>query len=66
MISLSQRVQIALIDTLIESICDTLIIKIKNSVCASSIVSRFFICASNKQLCGTLIINLGKYSKCAC
>ena len=43
-----------------------LIIKIKNSICACSIVSRVFIYASNKPLCGTLIINLGKNWICAC
>ena len=33
---------------------------------ACSIVSRVFIYASNKLFCGTLIINLGKNSICAC
>ena len=33
---------------------------------ACSIVSRVFIYASNKPLCGTLIINIGKNSICAC
>ena len=46
--------------------CGTLIIKIKNSICACLIVSRVFIYASNKPLCSTLIINLGKNSICAC
>ena len=44
----------------------SLIIKIKNSICACSIDSRVFIYVSNKPLCGTLIINLGKNSICAC
>ena len=43
----------------------SLIIKIKNSICACSIDSRVFIYVSNKPLCGTLIINLGKNSICA-
>ena len=34
--------------------------------CAWSIVSRVFIYASNEPLCGTLIVNLGKNSICAC
>ena len=41
------------------------LIKIKNWICACSIVSRVFIYASNKPLCGTLIISLGKNSICA-
>ena len=56
MISFSQSVEIALI----YYICGTLIIKIKFSTCACSIVLRVFIYALNKPLCGTLIINLGK------
>ena len=67
MISFSQRVEIALICyTSIELTCGTLIIKIKTSICACSIVSRVFIYASNKPLCGTLIINLGKNWICVC
>ena len=46
--------------------CGTLIIKIKISICPCSIVSRVFIYASNKPLCGTLIINLGKNWVCVC
>ena len=38
----------------------TLIIKIKSSICACSVVSRILINASNEPLCDTLIINLGK------
>ena len=52
--------------TSIELTCGTLIIKIKISICACSIVSRVFIYASNKPFCSTLIINLGKNSICAC
>ena len=59
-ISFSQRISIALIYASIELTCATLIIKIKNSICACSIVSSVFIYTSNKPLCGTLIINLGK------
>ena len=66
MVSFSQRVWIALIYTSIELSSGTLIIKIKNSICACSIVSRVFIYASNKPLCGTLIINLGKNWICVC
>ena len=66
MISFSQRIALALIYTSIELICDTLIIKIKNSICACSTVSRVFIYASNEPLCSTLIINLGKNSVWAC
>ena len=66
MISLSQRVSIALVYTSFELTCCTVIIKIKNSICACSIVSRVFIYASNKPLCGTLVINLGKNSICVC
>ena len=65
MILSSQRVLIALIYTSIELTCGTMIIKIKKSICACSIVSRIFIYASNKPLCSTLIINLGKNSICA-
>ena len=46
--------------TSIELTCGTLIIKVKNSIFPCSIVSRVIISASNKTLCGTLIINLGK------
>ena len=60
MISFSQRVQIALIYISTEVTCGTLIIKIKNSICACWIVPRVFIYASNKPLCGTLIIILAK------
>ena len=49
-----------------ELTCGTLIIKTKNLLCACLIVSRVFIYASCKPLCGTLIINLGKNSVCAC
>ena len=66
MISFSLRDQIALIYTSIELICGTLIIKIKTSIFACSIVPRVFIYASNEPLCGTLIINLEKSSICAC
>ena len=66
MISFSQRVWIALIYTSIELTCGTLISKVKNSICACSVVSRLFIYASNKPLCSTLIISLGKNSNCAC
>ena len=66
MISFSQRVEVALIYTSIELTCDTLIIKIKNSICLCSIVSRIFIYASNEPLCSALIINLAKNSICAC
>ena len=52
--------------TSIELTCGTLIIKIKISICACSIVSRVFIYESNKPLCGIVIINLGKNSICAC
>ena len=52
--------------TSIELTCGTLIIKIKNSISACSIVSRVFIHASTEPLCGILIINLGKNSICAC
>ena len=38
----------------------------KNSTCACSILSRIFIYASNKPLCGTLIINSGKDCICVC
>ena len=48
----------ALIYTSIELTCGTLIIEIKNSICAYLIVLRAFIYASNESLCGTLIINL--------
>ena len=41
------------------------LLKLKNSICACSIVSRVFIYASNEPFCGTLIINLGKTSICA-
>ena len=58
--------QIALVYTSIELTSGTLIIKIKNSICACSIVLRVFIYASNDPLCGTLIINFGKISICAC
>ena len=51
---------------LIELTCGTLIIKIKNSICTCSIVSRVFIYASNEPLCGKLMINLGKISICTC
>ena len=61
MISFSQRVKIVLIYTPIGLTCNTLIIKVKNSICKCSIVSRVFIYASNKPLCGTLIIKLRKY-----
>ena len=60
MISFSQRVQIALIYTSVELTCGALIIKMKNSIFACSIVSRVFIYASNEPLCGTLIISLVK------
>ena len=60
MISFSQRVKIVLIYTPIGLTCNTLI-KVKNSICKCSIVSRVFIYASNKPLCGTLIIKLRKY-----
>ena len=66
MISFSQRVQVALIYASIELTCGTQIIKIKNSICACSIVSRVSIYASNEPLCGTLIMNLGKNSNSAC
>ena len=56
----------ALIYTSIELTCGTLIIKLKNSICACSIASRVFMYASNEPLCGTLIINLGKNSVSAC
>ena len=48
------------VNTSIELTCGTLITKIKDSICACSIVSGVFIYASNKSLCGILIINLGK------
>ena len=51
--------------TSIELTCDILIVKIKNSICACSIVLRAFIYASNDPLCGTLIIKLRKNSICA-
>ena len=38
----------------------------KKLIWACSIVSRVFIYALNKRLCGTLIINVGKNSICAC
>ena len=60
MISFSQRVLLVLIYTSIELTVGTLIIKIKSSICACSVVSRILINASNEPLCGTLIINLGK------
>ena len=60
MISFSQRVQVALIYTSVELTCGALIIKIKNSIFACSVVSRVFIYESNEPLCGTLIISLGK------
>ena len=66
MISFSQRVQVALIYASIELTCGTQIIKIKNSICACSIVSRIFIYASNEQLCSDLIINLAKNSIFTC
>ena len=37
----------------------------KEWICACSVVSGILIDASNKPLCGTLIINLGKNSICA-
>ena len=40
--------------------------QLKNSICGCSVVSRVFIYASSKPLCGTLIINLGKNPICAC
>ena len=40
--------------------------QIQNSTCACSIVSSVFIYASNKPLCGTLTINLGKNWICVC
>ena len=52
--------------TSIELTSGTLIIKIKNSICPCSVVSRVFIYASNKPLCGTLRIKLGKNSIYAC
>ena len=58
-----QRVLIALIYTSIELTCGTPIIKIKF---LHALVSRIFIYASNKPFSGTLIINLGKNSICAC
>ena len=61
-----QRVLIALIYTSIELTCGTPIIKVKNSLCACSIVSMISIYASNKPLYDTRIINLGKNSICAC
>ena len=66
MISLSQRVYIALVYKSIKLTRGTLIIKIKTSIYACSRVSRVFIYASNKPLCDTLIISLGKNSICAC
>ena len=66
MTSFSQRVEIALIYTSIEQKCGALIIKIKNSIWTCLIASSVFIYALNKPLCGTLIINLGKNSICAC
>ena len=66
MISFSQRVLIDLVYSLVELTCGTLIIKIKNSICACSIISRVFIYASNQPLCDTLTNNLGKTSICAC
>ena len=66
MISFSQRVQIVLIYVSIELTFGTLFIKIKNSICACSIVLRDLIYASNEPLCGTLIMILGKNSICAC
>ena len=65
MTSFSQRVSIALAYISIELTCGTLIIKIKNSICACAIVSRVFIYASN-ELGGTMIIKLGKNSICGC
>ena len=41
-------------------------IKLKNSICACSVVPSAFIYASNEQLFVTLITNLGKKSICAC
>ena len=52
--------------TSVELTCGTLIIKIKNSICACSMVSRAFIYAGTKPLCSSLIINLRKKSICAC
>ena len=66
MISFSQRVLIDLVYSSVELTCGTLIIKIKNSICACSFISRVFIYASNQPLCDTLINNLGKISICAC
>ena len=40
-----------------------MVIKIKNTICACSIVSRVLIYASNKPLCGTLKINLGRQTQ---
>ena len=61
-----QRVSIALIYTSIKLTAGTLNIKIKNLICACSIVWRVFIYASNELLCGTLWINLGKNSIFTC
>ena len=68
MISFSQRVEIALIYTSVElnKKRGTLIIKIKNLICACSIVSRVFTYASNQPLSGNLIINSEKKIICAC
>ena len=62
----SLKVFLPLIYTSIELTCGTLIIKIKNSICACSKVSMVFIYTSNKPLCCTLIINFGKNSICTC
>ena len=62
----SLKVFLPLIYTSIELTCGTLIIKIKNLICACSIVSMVFIYTSNKPLCCTLIINFGKNSICTC
>ena len=65
MTSFSQRVWIALIYTSNELNSGALVIKMKIST-QYLIFSRVFIYPSNKPLCGTLIINLGKKSVCAC
>ena len=65
MISFSQRA-LAVIYTPIKLTCGTLIIKIKNSICACSVVSRVFIYASNEPLSSTPTINLGKNWMCVC
>ena len=46
--------------TSIELTCGTLIIKIKISICACSMISRVLIYASNEPSRGTFIINLEK------